>query len=75
MDTAKRAANLYFALTDLALIEPVYQFSLEFYNEVFEQSVEKALPSKIDRVKNINSMFTKTIFDTIVRSLFEKDKL
>lgn len=57
-DAAKRAANLYFAVMDLALIEPVYQFSLDFYVDLFERSIEKATPGRHERVKNINIMFT-----------------
>jgi len=30
-EVAKRVANLYFVILDLALIEPTYQWSLEFY--------------------------------------------
>ena len=40
-DAAKRSSNLYFVVVDLAMIEPVYQFSLEFYIDLFERSVEK----------------------------------
>jgi dynein heavy chain len=58
-----------------ANIEPVYQFSLEFYIDLFERSVEKAIPGRFERVKNINNMFTQTLFQNIIRSLLEKDKL
>jgi len=57
-DVAKRSSNLYFAVVDLANIEPVYQFSLEFYIDLFERSVEKVVATKFERVKMINVMFT-----------------
>lgn len=60
---------------DLALIEPVYQFSLDFYVDLFERSIEKAPPGRHDRVKNINLTFTQTLFQNVIRSLLEKDKL
>jgi hypothetical protein len=48
----------YFPIILKANIEPVYQFSLEFYIDLFERSVEKAIPGRFERVKNINNMFT-----------------
>lgn len=32
-------ANLYFVVLDLAMIEPTYQWSLEFYIILFERSI------------------------------------
>jgi hypothetical protein len=40
------------------MIEPVYQFSLEFYIDLFEKSIEKAPSGRFERVKNINICFT-----------------
>ena len=57
------------------MIEPVYQFSLEFYIDLFERSIEKAVPGRFERVKNINNCFTQNLFQNIIRSLLEKDKL
>lgn len=75
-DCAKRSANLYFAVADLAMIEPVYQFSLDFYINIFERAVERApFGGKNERVKNINATFTQQLFQNIIRSLLEKDKL
>ena len=48
----------YISINYKANIEPVYQFSLEFYIDLFERSVEKAIPGRFERVKNINNMFT-----------------
>ena len=39
---AKLASNLYFVIQDLSLIEPVYNFSLDFYIEIYEKSIENA---------------------------------
>ena len=57
------------------MIEPVYQFSLEFYIDLFEKSIEKAPAGRFERVKNINICFTQTLFQNVIRSLLEKDKL
>jgi dynein heavy chain, axonemal len=39
------------------------------------KSIEKAIPGRFERVKNINAMFTITLYESVVRSLLEKDKL
>jgi len=35
----KRAAVLFFVLNDLAQINPMYQFSLDWYKTLFEKSI------------------------------------
>lgn len=53
-------ANLYFVILDLALIEPTYQWSLEFYIELFLKGIKTAPPSKESREarsKNIIAQF------------------
>ena len=42
-EVAKRVANLYFVILDLALVEPTYQWSLEFYISLFERSVKESI--------------------------------
>jgi dynein heavy chain len=37
--------------------------------------VEKVTTGRFERVKNINNCFTQTLFQNIIRSLLEKDKL
>ena len=50
---------------DLPNIEPVYEFSLDFYKEIYEKSIEGAPPGKVDRIKNINNCFCYNFFQTI----------
>jgi dynein heavy chain len=57
------------------MIEPVYQFSLDFYINIFEKAVEKSPPGRNERVKNINITFTLHLYQNLIRSLLEKDKL
>jgi dynein heavy chain, axonemal len=45
-DVSKRVSNLYFITLDLANIEPTYQWSLEFYINLYKRSIEKAIPGK-----------------------------
>jgi len=69
------ASNLYFVVQDLSLIEPVYQFSLDFFINVFERSIENATGSRNERVRNINSKFCYNLYLIINQSLLSKDKL
>jgi len=57
------------------MIEPVYQFSLDFYINIFEKAVEKSPSGRNERVKNINITFTLHLYQNLIRSLLEKDKL
>lgn len=76
IDAAKRVSNLYFVVMELANLEPMYQFSLESYIQLFERNFEKNPSSgKENRVKNIYESFTAILYDQVVRSLLEKDKL
>jgi len=35
----RRAAALFFVLNDLSKIDPMYQFSLDWYKALFEKSI------------------------------------
>lgn len=59
---AKLGANLYFVMYDLPSIEPVYEFSLDFFKEIYEKSIESAPPGRNDRIKNINNSFCYNFF-------------
>lgn len=45
-DVSKRVSTLYFITLDLANIEPTYQWSLEFYINLYKRSIEKSIPGK-----------------------------
>lgn len=54
---AKRGAILFFALTDMALVNSMYQYSLESYLEVFNSSLlkgsaEVSLQQRLDDIMN-----------------------
>lgn len=74
-EVARRVASLYFIVLDLAMVEPTYQWSLEFYVALFEKGIDKAIPGKENRCRNIIDKFQILLYESICRALLEKDKL
>lgn len=74
---AFRASLLFFCIIDLATIDPMYQYSLQSFRSLFNMGVESAPISNElpQRILNINSFFTKLLYENVCRSLFERHKL
>jgi dynein heavy chain len=72
----KKAAVLFFCLNDLAKINPMYQFSLDWYKELFARSIQesKELQSQ-DRNETIMKVHKLNVYNQSCRSLFESHKL
>ncbi|XP_059684255.1 dynein axonemal heavy chain 17 [Gavia stellata] len=74
---AERASLLYFILSDLNKINPIYQFSLKAFNRVFEKAIQRTAPADDIRQRVINLMdeITYSVYTYTSRGLFERDKL
>uniref|UniRef100_H3A7W8 Dynein axonemal heavy chain 2 n=1 Tax=Latimeria chalumnae TaxID=7897 RepID=H3A7W8_LATCH len=74
---AQRASILFFVLNDMGRIDPMYQFSLDAYIDLFNLSIEKSQRStKLDqRIINLNDYHTYAVYRYTCRALFEHHKL
>ncbi|XP_054939233.1 dynein axonemal heavy chain 1-like [Physeter macrocephalus] len=74
---AIRTQILFFCVSDLANVDPMYQYSLEWFLNIFLSGIansERADNLK-KRIANINRYLTYNLYSNVCRSLFEKHKL
>lgn len=74
---SKHGAILFFCISDLTNIDPMYQYSLTWFLHLYVMAIansEKSTDLQI-RMENLNTYLTVSIYRNVCRSLFEKDKL
>ncbi|XP_069004796.1 dynein axonemal heavy chain 1 [Embiotoca jacksoni] len=74
---AVRAQILFFCVSDLSNVDPMYQYSLEWFLGIFLAGIanSKRGDTVEQRITNINEFFTFSLYSNVCRSLFEKHKL
>jgi len=73
----KIAAALFFVLLDLYKINPMYQFSLAWYREIFTGSIKDAKQNaqNQEKIQTIIKCHIINVYRYTCRSLFERHKL
>ncbi|KAH9121803.1 hypothetical protein LEN26_010526 [Aphanomyces euteiches] len=74
---AVRGSIIYFVIANLALVDPMYQYSLQYYQKLFVMRLE--LSEKSDELETrldiLMNDITMSMFVNVCRGLFEKDKV
>jgi len=74
---AIRGSILYFVVANLALVDPMYEYSLAYFMRLFNLCLDQSEASTDvpTRLENIMKYMTLSIFSNIQRGLFQQHKL
>ena len=74
---AKRGSIIFFVIADMSLIDPMYQYSLSYFNKLFNSFIDQSEKNKNleKRLNILQNNITFWTYSNICRGLFEKHKL
>ena len=74
---SEKISKLFFSVNDLSRIDSMYEYSLMYFLDLVEESIENSKKSSIfkERLSNIYEHFMHMLYNNISRSIFVKDKL
>eukprot|EP00434_Breviolum_minutum_P012043 symbB.v1.2.010619.t1/scaffold696.1/size260109/12 len=73
-----RSSAMFFVVADLCKVEPMYQYSLEWFIEIFLLAIKTAEKPERNlqrRLTALQNQFIKLLYEKVCDSLFAKDKL
>eukprot|EP00435_Cladocopium_sp_Y103_P008741 s1741_g2.t1 len=73
-----RSSAMFFVIADLCKVEPMYQYSLEWFIDIFLLAIKTAEKPERNlqrRLTALQNQFIKLLYEKVCDSLFAKDKL
>ena len=73
---ATRGSLIYFVIADLANIDPMYQYSLVYFQQLFRRCITNSEPSPdlAVRLRTLIDYTTEACYINICRGIFERHK-